>query len=638
VTISSSGWPANDTLTVFTNDTIGNTWSDTGHPTTDANGELTYTVTLPNYFIASYTATAKDAYGLSATTGFTDAVNLTILGSSDGATQHTSLINEEDLGSVALGSSLSLTCPRGTGLVAKGNGLGNGQTVSWSVGYVAADGDDNTLAPKTTYAASGPNSGTFTSSSGTACLAPSISTTGLTVGTTYHGHLQLVRTAGVTANPGDYFFKFMVTSGTQATSAALSLHAGTNPSTYGDLLTFRAAVSPTPTGGTVEFKDGGSDISGCAAVAVSGGIADCTTSALTAGTHANITAVYGGTTGFTGSTSSALSQTVNVKPVTVTPNSGQSKVFGQSDPTLTFTNDGGLALGAFTGGLSRASGEDVGAYAITLGTLSAGSNYSLSLSGTEVDFVISRAATTTTATPSASSILYNGMLTVGYTVSAASGVSGNNATGTVAVVTDSAPLGGSLSCIDNEGLPTVTPALSSAEGSGGFTFTANGSTNVAKRFTCIPTLPGSYIYHLIFTDTDGGYKASSSTPVSTLTVSYAFTGFLSPLDPSPTVWNMGNAGRTYPIKWQLKDVNGAYITTAVPGTTISVSHVTCPNGSAVTDVIDYAADTGGTSLRYDSTANQYVYNWASPSAKNTCYQMTVTTPDGQVHLALFSLK
>jgi hypothetical protein len=128
------------------------------------------------------------------------------------------------------------------------------------------------------------------------------------------------------------------------------------------------------------------------------------------------------------------------------------------------------------------------------------------------------------------------------------------------------------------------------------------------------------------------------TATATLTATAKFSGFLSPLASDPTVWNAGNAGRTYPIKWQLNDANGAYITTAVPGTIISVSHVMCPNGSAVTDLIDYAADTGGTTLRYDSTANQYVYNWASPSAKNSCYQMTVTTPDGQAHIALFSLK
>jgi hypothetical protein len=57
----------------------------------------------------------------------------------------------------------------------------------------------------------------------------------------------------------------------------------------------------------------------------------------------------------------------------------------------------------------------------------------------------------------------------------------------------------------------------------------------------------------------------------------------------------------------------------------------------VSDPIDYALDTG-TSLRYDSTANEYIYNWASPSAKNSCCQMTVKTPDGQLHVALFQLK
>lgn len=72
---------------------------------------------------------------------------------------------------------------------------------------------------------------------------------------------------------------------------------------------------------------------------------------------------------------------VTPKPVAIMPDAGQSKVFGASDPTLTFTNDGGLAAGAFTGALSRVAGEDVGTYAITLGTLTAGDNYSLSLTG-----------------------------------------------------------------------------------------------------------------------------------------------------------------------------------------------------------------------------------------------------------------
>ena len=66
---------------------------------------------------------------------------------------------------------------------------------------------------------------------------------------------------------------------------------------------------------------------------------------------------------------------------TITPDSGQSKSTGAADPTLTFTNTPALlGTDTFSGALSRAVGENVGPYAISLGTLSAGANYALSLS------------------------------------------------------------------------------------------------------------------------------------------------------------------------------------------------------------------------------------------------------------------
>ena len=67
--------------------------------------------------------------------------------------------------------------------------------------------------------------------------------------------------------------------------------------------------------------------------------------------------------------------TINTRPVTVTADA-KSKMYGDADPALTYT--GALhGTDSFTGTLARAAGENVGSYAITQGTLSAGSNYTL---------------------------------------------------------------------------------------------------------------------------------------------------------------------------------------------------------------------------------------------------------------------
>src|SRR3989442_8489866 len=47
VTITGAGWPAGDSVTVFTNDTIGNSWSQTDQVTADSSGGFTDQVTLP---------------------------------------------------------------------------------------------------------------------------------------------------------------------------------------------------------------------------------------------------------------------------------------------------------------------------------------------------------------------------------------------------------------------------------------------------------------------------------------------------------------------------------------------------------------------------------------------------------------
>ncbi|PPK99901.1 MBG domain-containing protein [Parapedobacter indicus] len=70
--------------------------------------------------------------------------------------------------------------------------------------------------------------------------------------------------------------------------------------------------------------------------------------------------------------------TVDKRSLTVTVVGGQRKVFGQTDPELTYTFTPGLvADDFFTGELTRDSGEQVGEYKITQGNLSAGTNYEI---------------------------------------------------------------------------------------------------------------------------------------------------------------------------------------------------------------------------------------------------------------------
>ncbi|MDR0198402.1 MAG: hypothetical protein LBI08_01490, partial [Methanomassiliicoccaceae archaeon] len=68
--------------------------------------------------------------------------------------------------------------------------------------------------------------------------------------------------------------------------------------------------------------------------------------------------------------------------LTITPTHGQYKIFDSSDPAIEYSYSGLLAPdmpSLIWGALSRAGGEAVGSYTITIGTLNAGQNYTISL-------------------------------------------------------------------------------------------------------------------------------------------------------------------------------------------------------------------------------------------------------------------
>ncbi len=73
------------------------------------------------------------------------------------------------------------------------------------------------------------------------------------------------------------------------------------------------------------------------------------------------------------------------------------KIFGESDPALTYSASGLVGSDAISGSLSRDAGETVGSYAIWQGSLDAGSNYTINFTG--ADFTIDPALLTVIANP-----------------------------------------------------------------------------------------------------------------------------------------------------------------------------------------------------------------------------------------------
>ncbi|RFZ91028.1 hypothetical protein D0C36_18975 [Mucilaginibacter conchicola] len=91
--------------------------------------------------------------------------------------------------------------------------------------------------------------------------------------------------------------------------------------------------------------------------------------------------------------------TITARPVTITANSGQSKVYGQSDPAFQYGVTTGNTVNGdvLAGSLSRASGDVVGTYAINQGSLTNANNPNYNITFNPATFTITRAALTVTA-------------------------------------------------------------------------------------------------------------------------------------------------------------------------------------------------------------------------------------------------
>jgi hypothetical protein len=151
---------------------------------------------------------------------------------------------------------------------------------------------------------------------------------------------------------------------------------------------------------------------------------------------------------------------------------------------------------------------------------------------------------------------------------------------------------------------------------------------------------GTYTFTLVATD---GNNVASAPMTRNFHIGYVFGGggaggaFLPPLVNPPHV-NTGSPGSQYPIKWQLKDSSGKFVSDL--GSVSSIQYQTDgdPGHCDFTNTSGPMTPltTGGTVLRYDTKNNQFVYNWTTPPNPG-CYVFELTLSDGTEHDAWFAL-
>ncbi len=123
--------------------------------------------------------------------------------------------------------------------------------------------------------------------------------------------------------------------------------------------------------------------------------------------------------------------------------------------------------------------------------------------------------------------------------------------------------------------------------------------------------------------------------VRTYVAPITFSGFQAPVVGQPTV-NTGSVSKAYPVKFQLRDAGGAFISALPAITSTTYQSVSCTTFGTTTSALPTGTG-ASTGLAYDSKANQYVYTWKTPSAAG-CYVLTIGLADGTSYKANFKLK
>jgi hypothetical protein len=236
---------------------------------------------------------------------------------------------------------------------------------------------------------------------------------------------------------------------------------------------------------------------------------------------------------------------------------------------------------------------------------------------------------TANCTPASDSTFALGDTTVTCT---AEDAAGNQATDTTFTVTVRDTTGPAL----NLPADITTTATSNSQATVNFTATANDLVDGSRPVSCDPASGSSFSAGTTTVNcSSSDSRGNTSNGSFTVTVNYAWTGFFQPVD-NPGVFNKVKIGSTVPVKFSLGGNQGLsiFFSSAYPQVS---KPITCGVNPAVDTLEEYAPTGTNSGLKYDATANQYIYNWKTDGYKaGECRSLIVKLADGSVKTANFT--
>jgi hypothetical protein len=344
VTLTGSGWGAGESVHLFVNDAIGQSWQYNGDVLADLSGAFSAQFQLPNTFISNYDVTATGSAGENATTTFTDGNLASASGTVTDSVTHAAI------------SGATVTCNTSTGCNATIS-----TTTDASGNYLF---DASVGHTKLSFAGNGP-----------VALSLTVTKTGYADGTVSLGAVNNTDTVSgknvalVPSGPTKLAFTTVVVSGAVAQClgpiTVQTQDASSAPTNVTAITTVNLATDNGGTGSGGFFSD-----SGCSTSVTSRTIASGSNStsffykATARGTGSHVL-----TASATGLTSASQTETITkANQATLSITAPSSMTFGDADATISTSGGSGTGALTFSAGGSTACSIASGKLHVLSGT------------------------------------------------------------------------------------------------------------------------------------------------------------------------------------------------------------------------------------------------------------------------------